>query len=703
MNAKGLSITLAAAWLALGAAVPLSAIAKPEAVPPPNIVLFLHGLGGSAASWDEFVTYLKQTHPRARVVSPSIFNGRISTHATRVPGVLESGTVSAPADYAFYRITFGAFDRTSGFESLPNNGKPARRAARPEHGDYESFDKLGEEVDRAVKAILRVYPAARVALVAHSRGSLAARAFLQNPAYANETASIAGYLTQGATENGSYFGRIHDYLAVTSTASDPATWNVANALTKFAGLDIFSPTIGFLATGGTAVSALAATSGSLPPGVSYCNYCYTGLPYGELVEGTLVLGVLHQEDLGNVFTQAGLGAAYHVSAAAQTALIGSLDPETIGGDAIVQEDGEVLSSVPTIPPNLNLTVITNSNGIFHGYEPDEVEDIADGLSSSLGWEVAPPQAASMVAAETGPVENRLPAMEVLLQWIDAATRETVDDTRVWSLREAFADSLSHDDAANGPAYTESLSSALDDARFPPDLRVSLADALAETETFAATRSLLAAAARQGPLRVEMLKAIAHIGMSHRRDILYAEDLSPTLECALAASERLSDVNAATAISAALLNIGAESGIEAVGRFAAARRPGVMEIDRRLGDCGRVTNPHAIPALIRLFAQAAPAGGEPANESLLEFAGGNLVGLGAAPSVSPVLRWLRNAPDDAVPLVNLWFSNMNHATREATRQALQGAGFRSASVKTALATRLEANTRVPVYDSKAAGN
>jgi hypothetical protein len=194
--------------------------------------------------------------------------------------------------------------------------------------------------------------------------------------------------------------------------------------------------------------------------------------------------------------------------------------------------------------------------------------------------------------------------------------------------------------------------------------------------------------------MDVLIAIAHIGVSHRRDVVFAEDLSPILENALAADERAHDINSAAAVAAALLNIGAQSGVAAVGRFAAERRAGVMEIDRRLGDVGRVRNPDAIPALARLLAS-------PADKGVLEFAGGNLVGIGTAQSMLPVLQWLGEAPDNAVPIVNLWFASLSREARDATRHALRDRTFRSAAVKAALAERLEANTPVVVYDSKSA--
>jgi pimeloyl-ACP methyl ester carboxylesterase len=78
------------------------------------------------------------------------------------------------------------------------------------HGDGLSLSQLGAEVDHAVQKIRdSVHPAA-IVLVGHSRGGLAARAYLQNP---GSTPSFRlALLTLGTPHRGSPFGRIKSFM-----------------------------------------------------------------------------------------------------------------------------------------------------------------------------------------------------------------------------------------------------------------------------------------------------------------------------------------------------------------------------------------------------------------------------------------------------------------------------------------------------------
>ena len=65
---------------------------------------------------------------------------------------------------------------------------------------------------RAVTGILARHGTAETVLVAHSRGGLAARAFLQQRADFPLKASVVGLLTTGAPHRGTRLGRIYKYL-----------------------------------------------------------------------------------------------------------------------------------------------------------------------------------------------------------------------------------------------------------------------------------------------------------------------------------------------------------------------------------------------------------------------------------------------------------------------------------------------------------
>jgi pimeloyl-ACP methyl ester carboxylesterase len=155
-----------------------------------KVLLLLHGLNSSPDTWNDFVA-LK-------------FNNSCATIAD---GVLTDNSTPNPQGVLCYRIRFGSFDLSSG-----RVGLEGITATSSSSGDFSSFTDLGREVRRAVRGILDRYGNAETVVVAHSRGGLAARAFLQQQAGFRAKASVVGLLTTGAPHRGSQLGRIYKYL-----------------------------------------------------------------------------------------------------------------------------------------------------------------------------------------------------------------------------------------------------------------------------------------------------------------------------------------------------------------------------------------------------------------------------------------------------------------------------------------------------------
>ena len=165
----------------------------------PRVVLLLHGMNSSPATWDVFTSNIS-------VTAPEISGGTVL-------GGLK-GTPDAKGVY-YYRVKFGVYDPFMnsggryGIEGIISDGAAG--------GDFTSFDQLGLEVMLGIRAVRSLHGnSVEIALAGHSRGGLAARAFLQGGSYATEKGAVKALLTIGTPHQGSPLARIHPYLAADS-------------------------------------------------------------------------------------------------------------------------------------------------------------------------------------------------------------------------------------------------------------------------------------------------------------------------------------------------------------------------------------------------------------------------------------------------------------------------------------------------------
>jgi len=154
-----------------------------------RVVLLLHGLFSNRTVWDSFI---RSKHPQGYLTSGTVYGGSVHNVAPALNGV------------RYYTLNFGSKDKSYGRPGLEN------LAPYTSSGDFCSFEVLGEEVGEAVRAILGRHEGAELILVGHSRGGLAARAFLQNPSI--ERNAVIGLVTTGTPHRGSPYGRLYNYL-----------------------------------------------------------------------------------------------------------------------------------------------------------------------------------------------------------------------------------------------------------------------------------------------------------------------------------------------------------------------------------------------------------------------------------------------------------------------------------------------------------
>ncbi len=248
---------------------------------PTKVVLFLHGMNSNPGTWNDMVSQYF-----AGGNCPSIYNGKINA------------TAKANAQNTFcYRVKFGAFDADSTHKGLEDAWDYGETNGYASAGDYSTFNELGQEVNQAVSTIKNTLPNANILLVAHSRGGLAARAFLQNPMYSENQASVGGLITTGTPHNGSRLGRIYKYVndilldadgGRIASADAPEDWQVVDFLNGTKGvagfqLDARRPVISYLADNNPEIAELALYQNNMPA-IKSGAIAYTNVGLGDLAK-----------------------------------------------------------------------------------------------------------------------------------------------------------------------------------------------------------------------------------------------------------------------------------------------------------------------------------------------------------------------------------------------------------------------------------
>lgn len=360
-----------------------------------RVVLLLHGMNSSETTWNDFVAN----------------ESKITTCPTIALGVIERG-VLPPAtlpSLGCYRLRFGQFDlgERVGLEGV--------RASGPTSGDFSTFEQLGQEVKDSIAAIQNAYRiayqdayAVRIALVGHSRGGLAARAFLQKPENSVEKQSVVAFLTTGTPHLGSPLGRVYRYLqqncvksngsrkessffgfSLDSCADDwdvvdllrgqyMINFNPACSIFQSEKLDVRRPTIDDLSDQSVALQQLQDGALGLPNdgSIVYASLRYSGIELGRLAR------------LYRIFDLDGADACEQVSYQAQSAILQGQSPSSqdMIGDGIVPEINQKFpeNSVTEYPLQQN----PKTGEIFHTKEPRQQIHLSTALDEMLpSWRI----------------------------------------------------------------------------------------------------------------------------------------------------------------------------------------------------------------------------------------------------------------------------------------------------------------------------
>jgi pimeloyl-ACP methyl ester carboxylesterase len=365
---------------------------KPEPIiPNANVLLLLHGMNSDEGTWNEYI----DNEPALQ----NIGNYTSEKCPTVMAGVVLGNTALSPTipNLRCFRVRFGSYDASSTRRGLQNI-----IAQGSQSGDFSTFEQLGKEVQEAITGIQQTYQQAygsvnlKVTLLAHSRGGLAARAFLQQPSNSTEKQSVTALLTTGTPHYGSPLGRIYQYLKTNCLYSNGSRkgersffgfaddclndWQVVDTirLGKCNGitvsenrLDVRTPTINDLSDRSTAINTLKNNANRLPQNIIYAALKYTGVELGRL------------ERKYRIFDLVGIDYCDQVSSVAKNYLLspsGGVRGENLGDGIVPLLSQDFPLGVTTIPLRNNPRTASD---LFHVKEPQRQSEISDALYEIL--------------------------------------------------------------------------------------------------------------------------------------------------------------------------------------------------------------------------------------------------------------------------------------------------------------------------------
>ena len=318
-----------------------------------------------------------------------------------------------------YRLQFGYYDAAStrmglegvtatnspGYLNDPNN--PLSRC-----GDFETFDELGQEIDDAITLLLGRHLSAEIVLVGHSRGGLAARAFLQKPAPlafpkpppSPTKAAIVGLLTTSSPHLGSRMGRVYEWLQ-THQRGEPGTdaddWDVVDFLnqaiifippTQFTPgytttkptIDVRRPVIMDVADDSVAIYSLNARTSlqELPTGIINGEIVHYKAPLGLMSLSPIKYSVLDS----SLVSPGGLLLEQLSSNAVSFILGPDNTPNSLRGDGLIPAENQRFTQLSGFSGIALLPHVVTADEVVHTDAPHRTFDLLARLKVvAPGW------------------------------------------------------------------------------------------------------------------------------------------------------------------------------------------------------------------------------------------------------------------------------------------------------------------------------
>jgi hypothetical protein len=351
----------------------------------PKVLVLLHDSNASPAAaspggWDPLLAALQFPN------SPIIYNGKTTAKASASP----QGVFS-------YRVRFGRKDALSlrkGLEGISaSSGNPPPTAFPGFYsGDFEQLADLGAEVADAVSCVLSRHADAQIVLLAHGRGGLAARAFLQSPkSSASAKRAVVALQTVGTAHSGTPVARFYAYLTShprltpehTANAAEADNWAAIDTLSENIdqGMDLRRPATADLIPGGSVLTILNRALGELP-NIAYVSQIYAGTDLGWFIRNlnqTPANYGLFQGTADDVVPAKAMSRQ-----AAEYVLGPGKNPSDYQGDGFVPATSQAF---PTqgLPPGVYPKAYTYSKDVYHAEETAQTSDIISILGQTVAW------------------------------------------------------------------------------------------------------------------------------------------------------------------------------------------------------------------------------------------------------------------------------------------------------------------------------
>ena len=333
----------------------------PTILPKQKVVLLMHGLNSSPVTWDKFV-------------SNEFPNGCSVIDMADRYNHFTPGSKTVTNQVVCYNLKFGEFDNTNGAKGLAN--EQCSPAVDNCSGDFETFAELSEEVNAVVKRITDVYNGnAEFIFIAHSRGGLAARTYLQNQSFENRD-KIKALITTGTPHKGSPLGRSYQYMndncldsnnqrILTGTCEND--WMVFDQLKgdTHIHLNLAVPSIKYLAPEHNEVIELEQNIQDLPSSIEYTQMVYTDRDLGVLAQifGFPAAASIWDENNNPVFT---IGKA---SDPLKSYMLNGHTRASYSGDGIVPKQSQQFGKHEFTDAGL------------HGFETEKSSDLSSQLNA----------------------------------------------------------------------------------------------------------------------------------------------------------------------------------------------------------------------------------------------------------------------------------------------------------------------------------
>ncbi|GMQ49431.1 PGAP1-like alpha/beta domain-containing protein [Vibrio sp. 10N] len=356
--------------------------AKLDTIEIAKATLWLHGLASDSSTW------------KAIIDDDSFYAGKCQT-------LTWQESITTLPDFndrkeSCFSLDFGGFDRYGNLAPTGLDGKTCELTTGC-NGDYSHFDSLGKEVEEAIGQIVDQFGIdTEVVLIGHSRGGLAARAYIQS-VDSKFKEHVKALITTGTPHQGSPLGRFYKFMelhCIPQTVHDDDggvcedNWEVIKMMAGerwYFGkkiLDLRAPGIDFLSPDAPSMTNL--NSDVLPlDEVALAELTYSGTRFGILDTDVDIVGVYDLYDYG-----AFLGGDHPHPSTLRYVESGETRDNLVG-DGIVPLASQKLSLIlEQYGQTVDFSSNNNSLNVVHIDETKQVTDIFDTymeVSDAIGW------------------------------------------------------------------------------------------------------------------------------------------------------------------------------------------------------------------------------------------------------------------------------------------------------------------------------